>query len=162
MIMTQFLLGYSTPTIPTILTPTIPTLPTPITPSHPNQTLIWTEDLFDVYKVKIAPMTIMVTTVNQTCVDAGMVPQCPGSKGCIANSGPYLQFGGQTGRFWDPPCADTALSAENQCTVRHSKLPKKLPEGQDFYVGFLEGVISTVPDPLLVDLSWSTMLIFFV
>ena len=104
----------------------------------------------------------MMTTVNQTCVDAGMVPQCPGSKGCIANAGPYLQFGGQTGRLWDPPCADTALSAENQCTVRHSKLPKKLPKGQNFYVGFLEGVISTVPDPLLVDLSWSTMLIFFV
>merc|ERR1719341_459901 len=60
-----------------------------------------------------------------------MKPHCPGKKGCPANE-------------WSPGCAHTPLSEENRCSVTQMKYPKPIPLE---YVGYAEGVLSSVPDP---------------
>ena len=88
----------------------------------------------------------MAYMVNMTCVDAGMKPHCPGKKGCPANE-------------WSPGCAHTPLSEENRCSVTQMKYPKPIPLE---YVGYAEGVLSSVPDPLSVDFSLNELLLLII
>ena len=72
----------------TIPITTSATIKTSTTMFNPNQTLLYTDHLFNYYKVKVAPGTFMRTgTSSLTCAKYGMRAVCGGTPYCYAKGG---------------------------------------------------------------------------